>query len=378
MFLRKRTNFSRQPVTLLLFVLISIMFLSDSGWGRDVVVHNKALKTPFLASDDLALIREKIVANGYNFKVSSNWVVELSQSLRERMRSRRHSWGIEGIARSSRQNDDLGPLHSHLGGTLPQHFDLRNVGSGRSYIGPVRHQGSCGACYAFGACAAAEGSYNLMTGSYNQACVDFSEAYIAFCLAPYYTGFSGCEGSDYRYEELDALVEEGVCLESQMPYNSANITCSTVLKPPAVRFTSWHRIPCNDTVAIKTAIRYLGVVDVAIQTNPAFDAYASGIYEDTNTGCDDPNGDTCYYAPTDHVVALVGWDDNGGDGYWILRNSWGSEWGEAGYMRIKYHSAHVACAACYLVFTPDPPPPLPLPDNKLDIIYPCLQLLLDD
>ena len=333
---------------LVLFLLSPIFTVQ--GFGS---VEGDRQKIPFLPEDDLSLIRDKIKANGYNFTVSSNWVVELSRERRARLRTRRYP---TTVLRRERATSGLGPLAANLGRSLPDCFDWRNV-NGCSYIGPVRHQGSCGACYAFGACAAAEGTYNLVTKNYNENCVDFSEAFITFCLDPLYDGFDGCTGSDYEYEELDALVNEGVCYEGLFPYNPLAHNCPLELTVPTVKFDSWHRLPCNDIIAIKAAICFFGVIDVSVLTNPAFDAYESGIYEDSVTLCQDDYSVSCYYAATDHVVSLVGWDDNGGDGYWILRNSWGVNWGEAGYMRIKYCSAHVACAACYLVCTP---PPVPL------------------
>jgi len=348
-----------------LFLMTAVCFAGPAESG----------KIPFQPGDDLALIRTKIDVNGYDFKVSSNWVVKLPQPLREKMRLYRRQ-AVGGV-RYATGDLDPGPLQLYRDRPLPERFDLRNVSPGRSYIGPVRQQGSCGACYAFSACAAAEGAYNLATGKYNQNCVDFSEAFIAFCLTPLYGGLYGCGGSDYEYEELDALVEKGVCYEEQMPYNSVNHSCPLDYMLPTVRFSSWHRLPCNDTSAIKTAILNFGAVDAAILTSSAFDAYASGIYEDSKVSCETYDGSSCYYVTTDHVVALVGWDDNNGDGYWILRNSWGRAWGEEGYMRIKYHSARVACAACYLVFTPESPPPLAAECRPGDV-YPCLQLLLDD
>jgi hypothetical protein len=90
-----------------------------------------------------------------------------------------------------------------------------------------------------------------------------------------------------------------------------------------------------------------GVVAAAVDVGGAFEAYSGGIYQDSNTTC---SSNPCYYTPTNHIIALVGWNDNGGDGYWILRNSWGSSWGESGYMRIKYTSARVGCEAAYVVY----------------------------
>ncbi len=368
-----RDNDSCLNLALLFFVSFTILFSCFIMINPSVAAELN--KKPFLAGDNITEIRAKIAANGYDFKVANNWVVELPQNLRAGMRYRRGSAAAATGYRTS-ESGAVAPLDRFLDQTLPSSFDLRNVGSGRSYIGPIRQQGSCGACYAFGACAAAEGTYNLATGSCDQNCVDFSEAFIVFCLDHLYPGFVGCLGSDYEYEELEALINSGVCYEYQLPYDPAHRICAADLDIPTVRFTSWHRLPCNDVHAIKAAIYNFGVVDVAVATSSAFDAYVSGIYEDTKTDCIDPYSGICYYAPTDHVAALVGWNDNGGDGYWILRNSWGREWGENGYMRIKYNSAHVACAACYLTFTPERVlVPQPKPER---FVAPWLKLLLGD
>ncbi len=356
----KKRFVQRAILTALLFVVLFLPVSRAAG----------AERIPFAPGDSLELVREKIKANGYHFTVASNWVVELPPERRERLRGRRSSGRpvrveVEGAL-------DPGPVAAYLSRPLPASFDWRNV-NGHSYIGPIRRQGDCGGCYAFGACAAAEGVYNRVVGLHDASCIDFSEAFIIFCLDDLYPGFSGCSGSDYEYDELDALVERGVCRESRFPYDPNGRECRPDFSPPTVYFHAWYRLPCNDVAAIKTAIYYCGIVDAALLTNPAFDAYQSGIYEDTRTSCDDQKDD-CYYAETDHVAALVGWDDNGGDGYWILRNSWGREWGEDGYMRISFRAAHVACAACYLLYGNSVPgPPLP----KTPEISSWLPLLLE-
>jgi putative hemolysin len=61
--------------------------------------------------------------------------------------------------------------------TLPTTFDWRSY-NGHSYIGPVRNQGNCGSCYAFGALSSAESVYNFATGNYDANCVDLSESFI--------------------------------------------------------------------------------------------------------------------------------------------------------------------------------------------------------
>ena len=304
---------------------------------------------PFGQADTLEDIRAIIKHNGYNFKVGHNWVFDMSPDEKARFFSRRPP----AAPRKTLAKEDPGPLSRYLGMELPSSFDWRNH-NGRSYIGPIRNQGNCGSCYAFAACAAAEGTYNRSRGRYDENCADFSESFIIWCLgrlAEYNSHFFGCDGADYDYYELEALTAEGVCSESDFPYTINDPGSCTHWGDPVTVFESWHRIECNDIDAIKTAIMMFGVVDAAVQVVSAFDGYKSGIYEDTNTVC---YSDPCYYTPTNHAIALVGWNDNGGDGYWILRNSWGTGWGEDGYMNIRYTSARVACEVCYLVISPKP------------------------
>jgi hypothetical protein len=83
-------------------------------------------------------------------------------------------------------------------------------------------------------------------------------------------------------------------------------------------------------------------VAVGVHVNSAFSGYGGGVFN------------ACYDGTVNHAVALVGWDDSqGSDGVWILRNSWGSWWGEDGYMRIEYECSRVGYAAALVFYRYD-------------------------
>ncbi len=303
----------------------------------------------FEADDTLEELQFKIAMNGFDFEVAHNKIFDMPADQKALFLSRR---APSVPAADTDQAYDIGPLADYLGRKmLPTAFCWTNV-SGHTYIGPVRDQGGCGSCYSFGANAAAEGTYNYAMGLYDGNCVDFSESFIIWCLgsiAPYSSHFSGCDGADYDYAELDALCETGVCYESSFPYVETDPGACTHWGDPKVKMSAWYRVPCGDIEAIKTAIMTYGVVDAAVNVDSGFEAYSSGIYNNTATNCD---ASPCYYKPTNHAISLIGWNDNGGNGYWILRNSWGDTWGEDGYMRISYRAAVVSCEVCYFVYTP--------------------------
>ena len=231
---------------------------------------------------------------------------------------------------------------------LPNAFDLRDVG-GRAYIGPVKNQGPMGTCYAFGAVAAAESTYNRSMGLYDERGVRFSESFIIWSLSPYYEGFGPYSGADFDYDELQALVDYGLPTEEEFPYATS---------PPKdlhwdaerVRFGSWHRIPANDIETMKHVIQTFGAIDAAVYVEDAFINHEGGVFSDAYSS---PLTSVEYHTPTNHAISLIGWDDNAGgegQGAWILRNSWGPSWGTDGYMLIDYTSAAVATSGIYLVY----------------------------
>ena len=313
---------------------------------------------PFLPGDDLQTIRRKIDQNGYSFRV------------RDYKRDFNKDFFVPGKHPNKQMDGSFAKTipASRLKALsdLPEKFDWRNR-DGRSFIGPVRDQGNLGSCYSFAACAAAESVFNINSNRYDANCIDFSESYVAWILGTSYgysDHFGGGYGADYDYYELTALTRwgvgtglEGVCLESDFPYQITEPDAEIMEEAeeyPLIQFDSWRRVfplDYDDTTdLIKTAILTYGVVDAAVYVTSAFQSYADGVYEDTYT---EPSASPYYYSPTNHAISLVGWDDNppeGGGGCWILRNSWGGEWGEDGYMRIRYHSAIVNMAACYLAY----------------------------
>lgn len=319
-------------------------------------------KVRFGPSDTIEQIRAKIRQNGYSFAVKPNWVFNLSADQKRKFFNGRHP----RHAAAMRDLRTEGYVIPAMPKGFPTSFDLRNV-SGHSYIGAVRNQGQIGSCYSFGASATAEAAYNYVMGHYDGEAANFSESYIAWSLGslPVYNGhFYGGDGADYEYAELLALTvpgggtgKEGICDETLFPYQTAEPTPEQVNSSftyPRTTFESWSRVFPPDynatTDEIKAAIYTYGAVDAAVNVENAFEGYDHGVYEDTATGY---TTTPYYYSTTNHAISLVGWDDNppeGGGGVWILRNSWDSTWGEAGYMRIRYFSARVNTAAAFLVY----------------------------
>jgi C1A family cysteine protease len=232
--------------------------------------------------------------------------------------------------------------------TLPTSFDWRGVPGGNT---PVRNQGACGSCWAFGTVAPLE----VLIGAYCGKTVDLSEQYLVSCNV---NGW-GCGGGWFAHEyhqwkipTTKGETDAGAVLESNFPYTVSNAPCNGPHSHP-YKINSFTYIASSgvpSVAAIKQAIYNHGPVSIAVCVGSAFQSYRSGIFN---------ANETCS-GTVNHAVTLVGWNDDLGtdNGYWILKNSWGTGWGESGYMRIRYGISKVGYAANYIDFSNcgEPPP----------------------
>ncbi len=213
--------------------------------------------------------------------------------------------------------------------TLPASYDLRALGK----VSGIRNQGSCGSCWAFGTLASYEGAI-LFNGGANE---DLSEQFLLDCNSQGYS----CNGGWWVFNELT----NGAPKESCYPYVAYKQNCQTGCTK-YYPLSAWYYVGSSSGVPsvtdIKNAIYTYGVVGVAVYVDSYFQSYTSGVFNGSASGS------------VNHAVALVGWDDAGG--YWIMKNSWGTGWGESGYMRIAYGSQQIGYAACYGIPSGSTPP----------------------
>jgi len=222
-------------------------------------------------------------------------------------------------------------------GELPEQFDWRDI-EGVDYTTPIKSQGSCGSCWAFGTVGPLECNIKIKDGIE----VDLSEQYLVSCNSNGWDCGGGWWAHDYHEWKPDYCGGVGAVLEQYFPYEASDLPCNCPY-PHNYLIEDWAFIGSQYGIPpvanIKQAIMDYGPVSVAVCVNSAFHDYDGGIF----------SGPTC--TNINHAVVLVGWDDTqGDDGVWFLRNSWGTGWGEGGYMRIEYGVCKVGYAACFVEY----------------------------
>ncbi len=197
---------------------------------------------------------------------------------------------------------------------VPEHIDWRN----KNAVSHVKNQGGCGSCWAFSTTGAVEGIVAIKTGKlYN-----ISEQQLVDCSSD--EGNQGCNGGSMDQAFQYIIDNNGSCSENEYPYVEREEQCKDCNN--VVTISNYTDIERNDEKILKRAVSHQPV-SVAIQANtPSFQQYSHGIYSDKNCG-----------TQLDHGVLIVGY---GYDlfhemDYWIVKNSWGPDWGENGYIRIQ-------------------------------------------
>jgi len=211
---------------------------------------------------------------------------------------------------------------------LDPYFDWR-VNGGTT---PAKDQGSCGSCWDFAAVGQLEGHVRI----YDGRIVDLSEQQVIDCN----TWGAGCDGGwvGAAYEVFES---PGAVEESCLPYQVRDdLPCTQDQCQVVARISGYQYIP-NNITSIKEALLD-GPVATAMTVVDNLYYYTGGCYE-TDTS-----------DPTNHAVLIVGWDDNacGGAGAWIVKNSWGTDWGEDGYFYIKYGVCNIGTSSYQITYIP--------------------------
>jgi hypothetical protein len=221
--------------------------------------------------------------------------------------------------------------------TLPASVDWRTSGA----VTPVKDQGQCGSCWSFSTTGALEGAYKIKYGEL----ISFSEQELVDC-----DGIDhGCNGGLMDHAFVWTQHNGGLCTEESYPYFSGTTkapgTCNekSCTKNSKVAPKSHTDVTANSDTALLSALAQQPV-SVAIEADEsAFQLYKSGVF---TASCG---------SNIDHGVLAVGYGTDNGQDYYIVKNSWGSNWGEGGYIRLGRGESMPKEGQCGILTAPSYP-----------------------
>ncbi|XP_066226522.1 dipeptidyl peptidase 1 isoform X1 [Saccopteryx leptura] len=231
---------------------------------------------------------------------------------------------------------------------LPASWDWRDV-RGTNFVSPVRNQASCGSCYSFASMGMLEARIRILTNNTQTPILSPQEVVSCSEYA------QGCEGG-FPYLIAGKYAQDfGLVEEECFPYVGTDSPCK--LKEDCFRYytSEYHYVGgfyggCNEAL-MKLELVHHGPMAVAFEVYDDFLHYHKGVYH--HTGLKDPFNP---FELTNHAVLLVGYgtDPDSGLDYWIVKNSWGTSWGEDGYFRILRGADECAIESIAMAATPIP------------------------
>jgi len=198
-------------------------------------------------------------------------------------------------------------------------------------VSPVKDQGQCGSCWAFSATQAVETAWYLNGNTLPilapQELVDCDKV------------DGGCNGGDTPTAYEFIISEGGMESEVEYPYTAKDGKCSFSSSKVVASISnySWAIPPCSglknqkcnnqDEASLWNFVQHQGPVSICVDAEP-WQTYTGGIFSGSNC-------QHSYYS-LDHCVHLTGFGVDNGQKYWLVKNSWGTDWGEEGYIRLAY------------------------------------------
>lgn len=320
--------------TISLFLLIGIVAIGQStpidmkitNWEQFKTFYNKEYSSPeeeakrkenFMRSLKFVKENEK---NPHGIELSINEMSDLNDFEFEGRTLGRHGQKVIEHINSTKANT----FEEYS--QFPRRFDWRD----RVPLSPIENQGQCGSCYSFATTFTVE----ALRAYKKNSRIILSKQELVDCSKPMVDSGYNNQGCKYGYplEAYKYIMKKGVHGSDDYPYNgNPNEGCykNRLRNRPAYRIDDYGRYDFNtNDESIMYALLNYGPVSVVIHgTSNYFRHYRGGIMRNILS----------FTQETNHVVALIGWGTENGIDYWVLRNSWGTGWGEQGYARVERH-----------------------------------------
>jgi len=221
------------------------------------------------------------------------------------------------------------PLEYLPKGNADSSVDWRTKGA----VNPIKNQGQCGSCWAFSTVLSFEGQTFIKNGKLE----NLSEQDIVDCVSGVTINGSaccdGCQGGlmDAAFKYMLAKQKGTDSTEESYPYRAVTGSCKFASSQHGSTMNNYTDVKAYDESALEDAVSNVGPISVAVNAQSGWQMYTGGVFNGfLGLGC---NGDA---SKLDHGVGVVGYGTDSSKGpYWIIRNSWGTMWGEQGYMRLK-------------------------------------------
>lgn len=242
-------------------------------------------------------------------------------------------------AKPQKTHEEREETYAPFSGELPTEVNWLKDG----YVSQVKDQGKCGSCWAFSAVATLESKWAIVNGLKDNV-LEFSEQQLVDCTKNSKYRCYGCRGG-WPNNALEYVFDEGLETEDEYPYHARDETCKDDWSKEVVRVEHVTETPHFNATALKEWLTIQPISIAVMAGSPGWMYYDSGIVT-SDCGSD-----------LDHAVFLVGYgfDEELEMEYWLVKNSWGTEWGEDGYIRIKIDYGYTPglCGVASMPVLPD-------------------------
>ncbi|KAF0305907.1 Cathepsin L [Amphibalanus amphitrite] len=234
-----------------------------------------------------------------------------------------------------RQQQQHGRPFVGTGLTAPESIDWRDQGA----VTPAKDQGQCGSCWSFSTTGSLEGMWKLAGNDL----VSLSEQQLMDCSFSY--GNNACNGGEMRYSFEYLTDIGGIMSEADYPYEARthHNRCNYDPAKSVADCTDFVIIQTDDESKLLDAVGNVGPVAVGMDASHLdFQLYSSGIYSNANCGT--------AISELDHGVLAVGYGTDAEGDFWLVKNSWGAEWGMDGFFKMARNANNMCGIASDCVY----------------------------